>query len=663
MKSFIEESILSNFRYDQHRTGYGQPTVPTPILNPNSPSNIGPQQPQFVSSDLSLTPIEMDPCQRLHGWQQQLVGLLGGNDDVYVLSNPGSGKTAPVICYWINNILGISTRGRLNDDTATRLLFTPHQCPQVLWLVPIKALSANIEEEMIERFTSIILQMINKVCSIVSTPNDPSNYYIDLSVGGQYDRNIGNRTVTFMELIIQSLSRFGSGRQIGQNLIHMIFNNAIRPKQASEFKDLLSQLVKNYVENALVGRKEEGISTTTIISRESSISKQPKPFIIAIYESAQNIIKQFTNLKLMIFDESQRIQDSENIDRVKNIVGSIHNVLSHPNGINSKLVLLSGSTNRKSAENLIHFFNVAYHRKFRDTYQTPEDVKNPSYIRVFSMSNLNDEHTQLRIAQNVISGNSLDNSSVVFIIFSKKRINNLIDRLAPSEIGYSDPRERLKVERGHLFNHKTDVSTITDQKNILDISDERLRRATSNGIGYLYRPEELTPQRQRDMVIIQNLFRNGKIKILFATESVKEGINITCNTIYIPTILLPPNNREMNTDSLTQLINRVGRRSDKYATIYTDQKYVKNITFALSSSPDKFNIEPFLQPGFLNKYIRGGLNYKINLPIQIIINLYNLIFGGLRPNYNPLPPRQVSGPGLPPPNTQNQSSGPGLPPP
>jgi len=628
MKSFIEESILSNFRYDQHRTGYGQPTVPTPILNPNSPSNIGPQQPAFTSPTVRANPIEMSPCQKLYGWQQQLVALLGGNNDVYVLSNPGSGKTAPIICYWLNTVLGISTDTTVMPDfnNMSRLLLNPHQCPQVLWLVPIKSLSANIEEEMIERFTSIILQILNKFSRLISDANDPHDYQICLA--GHNDLfviNINGTRMPVMEHVIQSLSRFGNGRQTGQILTHMIHNHIVNAKQASEFKDLLGQLVKNYVENVLIGRKEEGVSTTTIISRESSINNQTKPFVIAIYESAKSIIHTFTNLNLMIFDESQRIQDSENIDRVKNIVGSIHKVLCTQSGINSKLVLLSGSTNRKSAENLIHFFNVAYHRKFRDTYQTPEDVKNPSYIRVFSMSNLNDEHTQLRIAQNVISGNSLDNSSVVFIIFSKKRINNLIDKLAPSEIGYSDPRERLKIERGQLFNHRTDVSKITDQKNILDISDERLRRAASNGIGYLYRPEELTARSQRDMVIIQSLFRNGKIKILFATESVKEGINITCNTIYIPTIILPPDNREMNTDSLTQLINRVGRRSDKYATIYTDQKYVDKITYALSSSPDKFSMEPFLQPGFLNQYIRGNMDYRLVFPIQFIREFYNLI--------------------------------------
>jgi len=56
------------------------------------------------------------------------------------------------------------------------------------------------------------------------------------------------------------------------------------------------------------------------------------------------------------------------------------------------------------------------------------------------------------------------------------------------------------------------------------ISDERLRRAVSNGLGFLYRQKgEMDVQHQRDAIIVQNLFIAGKIKVLLCTDAIREG--------------------------------------------------------------------------------------------------------------------------------------------
>ncbi|HQF37195.1 MAG TPA: hypothetical protein PLL26_06195 [Candidatus Dojkabacteria bacterium] len=597
MKS-LNESIFSDIKINRY--GYGGQT-------PNQPINasVGPYPATPTGPNILTGPMEIDHCANLFGWQQQLVTMLGSAKDIYIIAAPGSGKTPPVICYWVNQILGISTSQPPDQQNLIRLLTRPQDIPKVLWLVPIKNLSANIEQEMIERFVSIILQILNRTCYIDPTTNDVVFF-----------------SANTMSLLIKSMSNFGGFDP--SLILNMISNDRVLKNNISEFKTSFGNLVRNYVKNALVGRIEEGIYTVQIKHHSINTSK---PFIISIYESAQSIIGSLDNLNLIIFDEAQRIQGGSDADdeRARQIGDSIHKVLFHRNGRKAKIVMLSGSVNRKSAANIMHFLNVAYDRNFDPgPYQPPGHVRNPSDIRVHPVPNLNDFHNQLRIIETILSGRTLTQNGVVFIIFGKQRINELIDKLVPTERGHFSPKEKLEVSRDLLYNIKKDTQRISDPGGILDISDERLRRAASRGIGYLYRPEEMTPIRQHDTTIVQNLFRAGIIKVIFATDAVREGINITCKELYIPTILLPPDNREMDPGSLVQLINRVGRKSNKYATIYTDPKFVRNITDALSRGNDQFNKESFILPGSKITKLEAGLNYGLNLPVEAAKDIYRL---------------------------------------
>ena len=598
MKSLME--IFSHQIYTRSRDERNRiPTaVPGPIIPGSIPNQLGPA-PERPSGSTSLT-IEVDPCSSLYGWQQQLVGMLNNpQQDIYILSGAGSGKTAPVICHWVNRILEISTSQVPINQNLLRLVTEPQNIPQVLWLVPIKNLSANIEQDMIERFVSIILQILNRTG------------YIDNASGNMvFANNILN-----MGTIITSMSQVG-GVESRNLLRSLVVNNQVESRMIPEFKTALGQLVLTYVKNALVGRIEEGINTVKIKHTGS-----PKPFIISIYESSKNVIEDMEHLRLIVFDEAQRIQGGSEADdkRAAQIGDSIHKILFNNNGRRAQIAMLSGSTSKATASNVMHYFNMAYGRRFNaGPYQTPGNVTNPSDTRVFPMNGLSDEHKQLQIIHTALAGGD---NGIVFVIFGKNKINKLVDKLAPTEHGYANAGRNLKTSSGSLYSRKDDVSQIVSPGDISDIDDERLRKAASNGLGFLYRPEELTPARQHDTSIVQNLFRSGVIRVLFATDAVREGINITCNKMYIPTILLPPDNREMDAGSLAQLINRAGRKKDKYSTIYTDPKYVGNIVRALSNDSDRFGEQPFILPGSFGTKLEAGLNYGLNVPIKAAIDL------------------------------------------
>jgi len=115
--------------------------------------------------------IFVDHCANLRPWQQEFTNkLANSNVDFYMLAQPGGGKTAPVVCHWVNNILGLSTNPNSQQPTNIQnlinLLTAPEKLNQVLWLAPIQALNNNLQLEFAERFVGIILQFLNKFATV-----------------------------------------------------------------------------------------------------------------------------------------------------------------------------------------------------------------------------------------------------------------------------------------------------------------------------------------------------------------------------------------------------------------------------------------------------------------------------------------------------------------
>lgn len=598
MKSIFEQMFPWNKYQKTGRGGYDPHNIGTassPKIQPGPNAKL----PKFRD------PIEINSFV-LDAWQQQLIRVLETGTDTYILAGAGSGKTPPVINFWVNNILGINTtqpQDIPNMQNIVRLLTAPETIPQVLWLVPIKNLSANIEQEQKERFVKIILQVMNRIYRI-----DPATNNLVLGPGNAL-------------ALFNRMGRFGGMDQVRLIESMIINDNQIPNDKILEFKAILGELIKVYVERNLIGRIEEGVNTVAI---NNTRGNPLKPFVIAIYESAENIIDDFDNLRLILFDEAQRVQGGSQADdkRAQQIGKSIHKILFNNNGRKAQIIMLSGSTSPTTAANVTHYFNMTYGRNFEPRpYQPPRTAKNPSDINVIAASHLTDKSEQLRRIYSYLSGRQIEKDGIVFLIFSKARINEIIDTIAPVHGGSGMSGTKLSTSKKRLYNYKSDVTEISSPGDIDNISNDRLRRAASNGIGYLYRPEEVIDVKtQRDVTIIQNLFLKKEIKIILATDAVREGINITCNVLYLPTTTLPQQG-EMDNGSLAQLVNRVGRKRDKSATIYTSPECVDKVRTALIGDPSEFGEEPFVLPdgsGIKAKYrkLEAGANYTINTSVQ-----------------------------------------------
>jgi len=607
--------------------------------NVNYNVNINPSMsnPRIISNDPNAfkTPFGtksvfsfVDHCAELRPWQQNISKQLADtNHDFYLMAQPGGGKTGPVVCYWVNDILGLSTKPYpynqpqqatvLRDiDRLIQLLTKPQDIDQIIWLAPIQALNNNIEIEYTERFVGgIIIQFLNRfvelsknneiILNIFPTANTSIISAIREMGNNSRETNLSEQLINMIQSPDPNASNptdSMTGQPIldqnGQPLQNPIRNHQYVSRNYTEtFRQQLGELVKQFTRKCLVGIRQENTDTHLITG-----TNYPKPFVGCIYESVSSIIDNpnYNKLRLIVCDEAQRLQgspDSDDVRRAKQIANSMHTFLMNNNTKSAKMVMLTGTVHPNTAKNMMHFLNATYNRKFKPGTLVISPDRNPSNISVFPMTRLSDKYTQLRIINNILRRGE---KRVAFIIFGKEKINDLVDALAPSESGYIPTNRPLSQSGTRSLYGKHNIKEIMGMgQDINHVSDPRLRRAASNGIGFLYRQKgEMDAQHQRDSIIVQNLFMSGKIRVLLCTDAIREGLNISIDTMYIPTIKKPSGEgmKPMEIGGLAQLVGRVGRREGVSGTIYTSPEDVSPIMTALSGDFENYKEQSFEFP-------------------------------------------------------------------
>jgi len=88
--------------------------------------------------------------------------------------------------------------------------------------------------------------------------------------------------------------------------------------------------------------------------------------------------------------------------------------------------------------------------------------------------------------------------------------------------------------------------------------DNLLYQGALAGVGLM-----IGKMHNRHKRVIQQLFRNGKIYFLIATDSIGVGANVLCKNLYIPKLQKRNNDSygDINSSSLIQLVNRAGRNN------------------------------------------------------------------------------------------------------
>lgn len=557
--------------------------------------------------------ISVSHCANLKHWQQDIQNQLRTGRDVYAIVSPGGGKTLPMLCYWVQELLGINVLRQIDERTLMQhlnmfLSDTPN-VPKLLYLVPTRQLAQQTIKELESYLISIFTQLINWY---LETHNPQDNM----------------RNQHFNRTFIPWVRRYSNLRGDEFNIFWNDFRDRNNPQniQGQNEKQLqylirnIEQAAANYINNVFLY-----IHTGGQQSRGNPLNA---PVIVTIYQSAGNnasLRRAISVVRLAICDEAHLTQplnsSTEDPKDAIDKAAALYKVLDNMND-RSQLVMLSGTQNPASANQFVDFLNRKFHRNFRvGSVQTTGD-RNAAEIEIIENDSLNNTKGLVDSVVNNIQNNKWGN---LYVLFSIKRLTNIAEqsmkRLAPKNLETVDQQTKYDSQFQSYLDRPSNPTSVnssrvssdsissqkvrnSQQNHARNIQDPFLRKCVSHGIGIIARnlPGENdvkyeTPENDKE--IISKLFKDGKIKVLLATSAVGIGVNIDVKRLYIPNLDIFSNmtkkNEEITLRDLSQILNRAGRTATPIATIHTSSNNIDRVGLALNSDPDNFEVSGILK--------------------------------------------------------------------
>ena len=576
-------------------------------------------------------------------WQQNIIRALRNNQNIYVVASPGAGKTAPVAFYWAERILGVNPsmfQQQLAErqvvelfDTIYNLIRNPEHGPKILYLCPVRQLVYNIQKEFKEYLSQIILHAI-KIIYRIDSPVNVGRIRDLMSLIGNYGRD-------FRPLYNER------NNLLGQYQYHINQNNEQRANQfAQQIQQLDNQLneqfataISNFIDQRLLHIK----------TQVDSPPRHTPLITVAIYESGLDIFNNLRNdnLKAVIIDEAHMLQEREDDlrSRAPQIVERIYPIIKGIRNLNEcRLILLSGTINPNSAINLRNFIRECLGVNLNIV--TAEGSRNPSETQVIPMDDLKSDTKLVDII-----ANPRDESNAI-IVFSKKKILKLAHmalekkgatRLTAQQVDRGDAqsprRGGLGIDLSQLDPQRPDRRFQVDRERLMDrinqvpgagqIDDDFLLKCVLSGFGYIFRQDDDSMSDDekrtagRNQRIVAELFSQGKINTILATDAIGIGINMKIKNMYVPKAKKFDGQREVElpVSDASQLYNRVGRMAFNVSNIYTPEASVDNIVNAISASNHQYEDRSVVISNIkqlCGKYLPGAapLWYRamVNLP-------------------------------------------------
>ena len=584
------------------------------------------------------------------GWQQNVIRNLNNNQNIYVVASPGSGKTAPVMYSWFQNVLNVNpsmlmqinpNTNQLNTNTQQidmvrqsieqlitssrkgicwyrgyfrenlsqedvekgidKLIFNYRNLPQMLYLCPVRQLVYGIQKEIREYLSQIILHLFKII------QNSEHNDSMQPALMRLLNQNIYNRDlrplINERRQHIAQYQSFGNVNQFdtGDRSIKILNKINIIDQQIFE---IIGTGIKRFIDRHL-------LHMVTKVDHPPSVGHSPM-FTVAIYESGLKLSKKLRNIHTVIIDEAHLVQkrSSDQNSRSEQIVKNVYPIIKNIES-NQSLILLSGTVNPTSATNLCNFIESCLKTPIT---QISGQTRNPSNINIVAMNDLAKEQTLVKLLIN-----PKENGNAI-IVFSKKKINDVINQALKNSIGNKFTAQQ--IDRGDLQTSRTqnlginlkdnendnnykridytnkDIGKIINKMSGAEhIQDERLLRCVISGFGYLYRQDDDTKtdkwnkQRGEDQQIIADLFSKGKIKTIIATDAIGIGVNLKIKNLYIVNTKKFTGTEETEnpiSDS-SQLYNRVGRMAYKVSNIFTPEEHIVSVVNAVSANNEKYD--------------------------------------------------------------------------
>lgn len=568
-------------------------------------------------------------CATLEGWQRQIVNQLSSGRDQYIIARPGGGKTLPIICYWTDRMLTLSSmknvghnnivgyQGNLNDNpirqtldtlfNTNNIIETRNQQLKLIFLVPTITLAQQTAIEIRRDISNIMFQAYNA---------EPDRYIrIMQTINPRLQELYAERGR------ILNSNDPGSNQYYQNNAADQVIqaNRDVANKHLSSLNNAIQVEVQNHIQRLI----DEMVYLRTGSNRPVTNIRHGLVYV-SIYESANSIIRDIERPGLLVIDEAHLIQESGNPNddnsRAYQIVGHLHSVLNNIEDIPTcRLAMLSGTINPTSARNIINYFNACYKRNFTPPVEAPATAQNRSALSIIPNESITSNEN---IVKNIIRSVSQRDWGQLYVLFSAKTITNIVqnclDKIGIRNIGnitpsgfqpenmYSGLGERRRQTDIRLSDSSIDIMSIPSNMrlDVTNITNPLLRQAVLRGIGFIYRniPEDplndkkLVQMNDQDKQIVAKLFKERKISVLLATDSVGIGVNIDVKDLYIPYIEkysdTVKNNIYITIRDLSQILNRAGRGATPIASIHTPSRNMEIVTNALFAGPEDMpNVE------------------------------------------------------------------------
>jgi len=546
------------------------------------------------------------------GWQKEIITELDRKNNIYVVSSPGSGKTAPIIYYWADQ-LGMNPNMFKNKTQMDNLplnlyniLNDPKTLPKILYLCPVRQLVYEIQKEFRENFSKFILQLIN-MCQLLDklAPQSQTKLKLIQKLSEICKFNL-NSLIKNRDNLIKQIEFNKSNQQLINRFTKDI---QIIDQQIS---DRIAKGIRQFIDKELVAIKTE-------VDQQSS---KNTPVTITIYESGNNIFKELSkgDLRLLIIDEAHLLQElpGDNNDRLENIINSIYEIFKEfsKKQKDKQIIFLSGTVNPNAAKDLLDYLELCMDIKVKSLISSSV-ARNPSDVSVLPMDSLTNDNTLVNLLTNPKESNN------AIILFSKNRINKLIDdalrktqgnKYTASQIDKGVLQTRTSSQYGiNLDNlEKNDPRNISITPNLTkdliekinktpevsEIRNETLLKCVLSGFGFIYNMDDVATSNAqkrsfgKDQQIVAKLFSEGKIKTIIATDAIGIGVNLKIKNMYVPDVIKfdGSKNSPLFISNASQLYNRVGRMAFNVSNVYTPSQHVDDIIMAISAGNDKFDV-------------------------------------------------------------------------
>ena len=345
--------------------------------------------------------------------------------------------------------------------------------------------------------------------------------------------------------------------------------------------------------------------------------------VTATIPKAKEIIQKY-DFRLIVIDELQEYlsKPGEKImfqseSDVKDMIELVKRGSTPKNTI----VMLTGSLNAVTTRSLARWLGLISKGKFTPIF---ESVANRSYIKVFPNHRMKKANDLIKIAENIINHKQKNSLLILFSVgdpskSGTKAHKNILS--ISNQLLKSIPKKAPEAITGQKAKYKTDLQqrdieygktlpgamsklprSDTDELNdmiqgysvvngVQIPRDQFLGQCLLRGFGYIAGGKARIKQmgfdpENRDTLLVQKLFKDGRINLLIATNAVGVGSNLKVRQLFIPSLLkfsglqIEP----IDTSSLIQLIHRAGRDPKESAIIYCDEDDIGRINHLINQS-------------------------------------------------------------------------------